>query len=401
MGPWGGKGGGNDGGPWGRPSGGGSGGQGGGGDNRGGGGQNPPPPDIDELIRKSQETFRRMFGAGGNGGNGGGGGFPQFDQQNGKKGLAFMLGAVALVWLASGIYFVKADEQGVVMRFGEYHRTTASGVNYRLPYPIESVLKPRVTAVNKVEVGFRSSGGLRTKNADGSIPEESLMLTGDENIVDVNFEVQWRILKASDFLFNVRNPEETVKAVSESAMREVVGKTPIATILAEGKLQVEQSAKKLIQETLSNYKAGVEIVSVNLLKADPPAQVIDAFRDVQTARADLETERNKAEAYRNDIIPRARGQAEQMLQEAEAYKQEVVARSKGEASRFAAIYNEYKLAKDATKKRMYLETMEEIMQGTSKLIVEEGASKGLTPYMPLDELRPRPPAAATSVEVKP
>lgn len=369
MNPWGGKGG-DGGGPWGKPS----------NSNQGGGQNNPQPPDIDEILRRSQDTFRRVFG-GGNGGGGGG----DFGRGESKRGMIFLIVAGVLVWFASGIYFVKADEQGVVMRFGQYHRTAPSGLNYHLPYPIETALVPKVTAINKVEVGFRSYSSRRGDNA---VEEESLMLTGDENIVDINFEVQWRILNAPDFLFNIRNPEESVKAVSESAMREVVGQSQISTILAEGKLQVEQSTQKLIQEVLNSYNAGIEVVSVNLLKADPPAQVIDSFRDVQTARADMETERNKAEAYRNDILPRARGQAEQLLQEAEAYRQQVIADAKGQASRFASIYQEYKLAKDVTRKRMYIETMEDIMQGMNKVIVDDGA-QNVVPYLPLPEVRNR------------
>lgn len=214
------------------------------------------------------------------------------------------------------------------------------------------------------------------------------MLTGDENIVDINFEVQWKIARAEEFLFNVRNPEETVKAVSESSMREVIGKTEIATVLAEGKLLVEQATKKLIQDTLNSYKAGVEVVSVNLLKVDPPAQVIDAFRDVQTARADLETSRNQAEAYRNDILPKARGEAEKMVLDSEAYKQEVIARARGEAARFASVFGEYRQARDATRKRMYLDTMEEILHGMQKVIIDQKQGSGVVPYLPLPQLKP-------------
>jgi membrane protease subunit HflK len=295
-----------------------------------------------------------------------------------------------LLWLSSGVYLVKADEQGVVMRFGEYTRTTAPGVNYHFPFPIETVETPRVTAVNRVEIGFHSGGGSRSgKTAEASVAEESLMLTGDENIVDIDFEVQWKISKAPDFLFNVRNPEETVKAISESAMREIIGKSKIATVLAEGKLLVEQDTKKLIQETLNSYNAGIEVVSVNLLKADPPTQVIDAFRDVQTARADLETARNQAEAYRNDIIPKARGLAQQMVLEAEGYKQEVMNRSQGEASRFLAVYNEFKQSRDVTKKRMYIEAMEDILQGVNKVIMSGKNANGVVPYLPLPDLKAR------------
>jgi membrane protease subunit HflK len=359
----------NNQGPWGRPPA-----SGGGGGNRGSGGGSPQKPDLEEVLRRSQEKLKEMF--------------PDDGSSNGKV-FSLIAIVIALLWLSSGIYFVKADEEGVVLRFGEYHRKTASGLNYHLPYPFESVITPRVTAINRVEIGFHSSGATRSgKTAESSIPQEGLMLTGDENIIDVNFEVQWKISDAPNFLFNVRNPEDTVKAISESAMREIIGKNHIATVLAEGKLQVEVGTKKLIQETLDSYNSGIEVITVNLLKADPPAQVIDAFRDVQTARADLETSRNQAEAYRNDIIPKARGQAQQMILEAEGYKQEVIARAEGEASRFLAIYNEFKQARDVTKKRMYLETMEEILQGMNKIIIEGKNSQGVQPYLPLPELKP-------------
>lgn len=217
------------------------------------------------------------------------------------------------------------------------------------------------------------------------------MLTGDENIVDVNFEVQWKIAKAEDFLFNVRNPEFTVKAVAESAMREVVGRTAITTVMSEGKLGTEQAAiefasKKLLQDTLDAYRAGVEVVAVNLLKVDPPAQVIEAFRDVQSARLDMETTRNQAEAYRQDILPRARGEAQKMVLDAEAYKQEVVSRARGEASRFAAVYGEYRQARDVTRKRIYMETMEDILHGMQKVVLDN--KQGALPYLPLNALKP-------------
>lgn len=360
--------------PWGRPTGG----NGGGSEPPRGSGVPPETPDFEEWVRGAHQQFRTMFGGSGSNMPG---------QEDGYKGLIAILVVIFLLWLASGIYFVKADEQGVVLRFGEYNRTTASGLNYHLPYPFESVETPRVTAINRVEIGFRSG----SRNSKNSMPigEESLMLTGDENIVDVDFEVQWKISDAPAYLFNVRDPEEAVKAVGESAMREVMGQAHIATVLAEGKLQVEQDAKKLIQHTLDDYKSGIEIVAVNLMRADPPAQVIDSFRDVQTARADLETSRNQAEAYRNDILPKARGAAQQMILEAEGYKQEVIARAQGEASRFSAVYNEFKVAKDITRKRMYLEAMEEIMQGMSKVIVEGRGAQGVVPYLPLPELKAR------------
>ncbi len=352
-------------GPWGAPPG-----NNNNGGNKGGNDGKPPSggPDFDDMIRRATDHLRNFMP--GNGSEGG-------------KGAMLIGAVVVLLWLSSGIYFVKADEQGVVTRFGAYHTTSGAGLNYHLPYPIEEVETPRVTSINHVEIGFHS--GSRAKTNEAAVNEESLMLTGDENILDIDFEVQWKISSAPDFIFNVRNPEETVKTVSESAMREVIGKSEIATVLAEGKLQVAQDTKKLIQDVLNSYKAGIEVVSVNLLKADPPAEVLDAQRDVQTAIADMETARNQAGAYHNDIVPRARGEAQKIVLDAEAYKQEVIARSQGEASRFLAVYGQYKQAKDVTRKRMYLETMEEILQGMTKVVVD--SKGGVVPYLPLPELK--------------
>lgn len=365
----------NSGGPWGRPTG--SGGTGGNHNNgnRPSGGDTPPQgPDFDEFLRRGQEKLRKFTGGG----------------NEGSKGAALALAVVAVLWFSSGIYFVKADEQGVVTRFGEFTRTTPPGMHYHLPYPIETVLLPRVTAVNHEEIGFRSGGtGRAGRVADIPLSEESLMLTGDENILDIDFEVQWKISSAPDFLFNIRNPEETVKAVAESAMREVIGKSKIANVLAEGKLQVAQDTRKLMQDTLNAYNAGIDVITVNLLKADPPAEVLDAQRDVQTALADAETARNQAEAYHNDIVPKARGEAQKLVLDAEAYKQEVIARAQGEASRFSAVYAEYKQAKDVTKKRMYLETMENVLQGMNKVIIEGKGSNAVQPYLPLTDLKPK------------
>ncbi len=360
-------------GPWGRPP------SGGGGNGGGRGGKPQPPPnspDLDEILKKSQDQFRRMLGGDG----------------DGKRGLAVIAAVVLAIWAGSGIYLVKADEQGVEMRFGKFNAVTSPGIHYHLPWPVESVVTPKVTTVNRIEIGFRSGFGARNNRGDASVAEESLMLSGDENIVDVNFEVQWKIAKAEDFLFNVRAPEEAVRAVAESAMREVIGRTEITKVLAEGKLGTEQAAmeisvKKLVQGTLDAYKSGVEIVSINLMKVEPPSQVTDAFRDVQNAKTDMITATNQAEAYRNDIIPRARGEAQKMILDAEAYKQEVLARAKGEASRFAAVYKEYREAKDVTKKRMYLETMEEILPGMNKMVVDNKGG-GVVPYLPLGELKP-------------
>ena len=369
-GPWGGGGGG---GPWGGGGGGGPWGGGGGGGNQGGGGwgggRGPggaQPPNIEEAVRRLQDWLRRrMPGGGGVGGRGG------------RIGILLVVVVLLAVWVLSGFYRVQTDEQGVVLRFGERVGTTTPGLNYHLPYPIETVETPKVTRVNRVEVGFRSA-------------EEALMLTGDENIVDINFVVFWIIKDAGDYLFNVREPERSVKAASESVMREIVGQTPIAAALAEGRGQIEDKVKAGVQGILDNYRTGIEITNVQLLKADPPNQVVDAFRDVQRARADQERLRNEAEAYANDIIPRARGEAERLVQEAEAYKQEVVARSEGDAQRFTQVYTAFRAAKDVTTKRIYLETMEEIFANAEKYVIDQGGgASGVVPYLPLPEVQRR------------
>ncbi|MGE0714569.1 MAG: FtsH protease activity modulator HflK [Alphaproteobacteria bacterium] len=355
-GPWGGGGQG----PWGRgPSGG------------GGGGGGIQPPNLEDLIRQGQDRFRRLMP----------GGF------GGARGLAIVVGVLILIWLASGFYRVLPDEQGVVMRFGEFVKTTQPGLNYHLPTPIESVLTPKVTRVNRVEIGFRAAETTRG-GAVRQIPEESLMLTGDENIVDINFTVFWVIRNAGEFLFNVRAPEQTVKAAAESAVRESIGQIPIALALAEGRRDIEQNTLRLLQEILNSYGAGILVTQVQLQKVDPPGPVIDAFRDVQRARADQERLRNEAETYRNDIIPRARGEAERLVQEGEAYKQEVVARSQGDAQRFLSVYETYRVAPDVTRERIYLETIEDVLRGVNKVLIDK-SGQGVVPYLPLSEIGKR------------
>ncbi|MGE0725421.1 MAG: FtsH protease activity modulator HflK [Alphaproteobacteria bacterium] len=357
-GPWGGGGGQ---GPWGRgPSGGG-----------GGGGQGP---NLEDLIRQGQDRFKRMIP----GGFGSG------------RGVLIAVGVLVLIWLASGFYRVLPDEQGVVLRFGEFVKTTQPGLNYHLPTPIETVLTPKVTRVNRVEVGFRAGEGTRGAGSPRQIGEESLMLTGDENIVDINFTVFWVIRNAGEFLFNVRAAEQTVKAAAESAMRESIGQVQIALALAEGRRDIEQNTLRLLQQILDSYGAGILVTQVQLQKVDPPGPVIDAFRDVQRARADQERLRNEAEAYRNDIIPRSRGEAERLVQEAEAYKQEVVARSQGDAERFVSVYNAYRAAPEVTTQRIYLETIEDVLRNVNKVLIDKsGGGSGVVPYLPLPELQRR------------
>lgn len=362
--PWGtprpGGSGGGPGGPWGTPP------QGGPGGNRGG------PPDLDDLIRQAQEAVRRFLPRGGSGG-----GF-------GTKGIVLLAVLVIGVWAASGFYRVQPDEQGVVMRFGAFSRTTPPGLNYHLPWPVEAVSTPRITRINRVDVGFRANPDQIAPRPVPSrdVLEESLMLTGDENIIDIDFAVFWRIRDAAEFLFNTRNPESTVKSVAESTMREMIGRTPIQPALTEARAQIEAEVLSTTQAIMDQYKSGIEITQVQLQKVDPPATVIDAFRDVQRANADRERVRNEAESYRNDIIPRARGEAERLVQEAQGVRESTIARSGGEAARFLSVLGAYELAKDVTVRRMYLETMEEILRRNPKTIVDDRLT-GIVPFLQL------------------
>ena len=351
--------------PWGSPPGGGSG--------NGSGRRGPTPPNIDELIKNLQDKINKFLPGGASGGG---------------KPIIFGLTILVIVWALSGLYRVLPDEQGVVLRFGKFVSTTQPGLNYHIPFPVESVLTPKVTKVNRIDIGFRSERDTGfTSGVVADVPEESLMLTGDENIVNIDFSVFWVIKDAGNFLFKIQDPEGTVKAAAETAMREVIARSNIQPILTEGRSQIEIDASEIIQEILDEYQSGIQITQVQTQKADPPDQVIDAFRDVQAARADMERSKNEAEAYANDVIPRARGEAEKILQAAEAYKKEVVAKAEGEASRFTAIFNEYKNAKQVTQERMYLETMEKVLADIDKVIIEKNAGSGVVPYLPLPELK--------------
>ena len=301
-----------------------------------------------------------------------------------KRNVLFACLIFFILWLLTGFYKVNANEQGVVLRFGEWVRTTSPGLHYHLPYPIEIAKTPKVTKVNKTEIGFRVIG-----TSQRMLLEESLMLTGDENIVDINFSVFWIIDDAGKFLFKLRNPEKSVKSVSESVMREVIGITPIVDALAAGRQEIETKSLSKIQIVLDNYESGVKITQLQLQKVDPPDQVIDSFRDVQRARADKEKVINEAIAYKNDLIPRARGEAEQILQEAEAYKREIVARSEGDADRFNSVLKAYKNNEDVTRNRIYLETLEKIFQNATKVIIDTKQGSGVLPYLPLPEIQKR------------
>jgi membrane protease subunit HflK len=338
----------------------------------------PTPPDLEELLRRSQDKLKTVL-PGGN---------------LGAKGFALIALAALAIWGFSGFFRVEPDELGVVLRFGKYVRDAKPGLNYHLPYPVESVLTPKVTRVNRIDVGMRLVEDLRRGTTMRNVPEESLMLTGDENIVDVDFSVFWLVKPngASEYLFNIQNPEGTVKAVAESAMREVIGRAQIQPILTGARQVTEGEVHDLMQKTLDHYGAGIQITQVQLQKVDPPAQVIDAFREVQAARIDAERAQNEAQTYANRRIPEARGQAAQITQAAEAYREQTVAEATGQTSRFVKVYDEYKKAPEVTRQRLYLETMERVLGGTEKFILDSGSTgsgSGVVPYLPLNELTRR------------
>jgi membrane protease subunit HflK len=367
--------------PWSNQSGGG--GNGGGGWKGGGGGGGPwgqgpgnQPPDLEEMLKRSQDRMKQVMH---------GGGVP--------GPLAFLAAAAAAAVVAWYAFFfrVDPDELGVVMRFGEFVRQEPPGLHFRLPYPIEEVVKPKVTRQNIIEIGMRSANFERGFGGAGvqDVKEESLMLTGDENTVDIDFVVYWRIKNAEEYLFNIQNPDNTVKEVAESAMREIVGQSNIQPILTEARAKTETAVLDLIQRTLDSYKAGIQIDQVTLQKVDPPSDVIDAFRDVQAARADKERLQNEAFAYANKAVPEARGEAERILQAAEGFKQGTVAEAQGQTARFLQVYEEYKKAPDVTRKRIFLETMERVLGDTDKIIIDSKNGQGVVPYLPLDQLQRR------------
>jgi modulator of FtsH protease HflK len=392
--------------PWGSPGDDRRGGSGGG----GGRGQRPPPggggpwgggpggpfggrpggpggqiPDLDQLIARLQAYVRSMLGGGGPRG-----------RFTGGRGLALIAIGVIAVWLASGIYRVQADEQGVVLRFGAFNRAALPGLNYHLPWPIESVETPAVTRINRIEIGYRSPPAGRidaASQATRNVLEESLMLTGDENIIDIDFSVFWRINSAVDYLFNIRTPPAVVKAVAESSMREVIGRVPIQPALTELRAQIETDVLRQTQEILNNYKAGVEITQVQLQKVDPPSEVVESFVDVQRANTDAERLRNEAEGYRNDIVPRARGDAARIIAEGQGSRQASIARATGETQRFLSVLAAYQTARDVTLQRMYVETMQDILTHSPSLVVDDKL-KGLVPFLPLNLPNPTPPKPA-------
>ena len=363
------------GGPWGGSGGGGSdgGGQGPWGGDGGQSGQQPP--DIEEMLRRGQDKFKKFIPSG----------------VGGPKRIILLVLAAIVIWLGTGFYRVQPSEQGVELLFGKFVQMTTPGLNYWFPGPIGQVFTPDVTNTNITSVGFRrvGSGGSRATNVR-DVPEESLMLTGDQNIIDIDYQVQWRIKNAAEFLFNIRNPEETVKLASESAIREIVGQTTLEDALAKQRQQVESETHEVLQKILDSYGAGVFIDSVKMQKVEPPKQVIDAFNDVQRAKQDRERQQNEAQAYANDIIPKAKGESAKMVQEATAYKEKLMREAEGEAKRFLSVYEAYKGGNKVTRSRLYLERMQQVLQDSEKVIIDKGqGGTGVIPYLPLPEIKKR------------
>ncbi len=375
-GPWGGGGGGKDGGddgrgPWGNGGGKDRGNRGQGEGPKGGGGQ---VPDIDDIMRKGQEQLKVLMGGRGGGGGGGGGPTPQ---GIGRGGLILGLLAAVGLWAFSSFYTVKPEEKSVELFLGSFSSIGEPGLNFA-PWPLVTYEKLAVTRENSEVIGVGRG-------------DEGLMLTGDENIIDIDFEVVWNISNPAEFLFNLADPRETIEAVSQSAMREVIGRSQLAPILNRDRGVISEEVESLIQQTLDTYQSGVNIVRLNFDKADPPREVIEAFLDVQRAEQDRNTLQNRADAYANQKLAEARGRSAELLEQAEAYRAQTVNEATGEASRFIAVYDEYAKAEDVTRKRLYLETIERVLGNVDKIIIDEGATggggQGVVPYLPLNELR--------------
>lgn len=348
--------------------------------NRGTGRQ--APPDLDEVVRRLRERFAGMFGGGVGGSDRGGPGFN-------KKALGGLLSIIFLLWLGSGLYMVAADEEAVVLRFGKHVATEGPGLKWHIPYPVETIEKVPVTRIQRLEIGFR-------RFPDGTIRKrtnESLMLTKDENIVDLAFIVQFKVKSIENYLFNIDNGMKTVRDAAESAIREVIGRTLIDDVLTTKKADVEVETQTLIQSILDDYASGISVTTVKLQDVQPPAQVIKEFKDVASAREDRERAKNEAQAYANDVIPKARGEAKKMVLEAQGYEKEVIERSKGEAKRFESLLAAYRKAPEVTRKRLYLESMEKILADVDKVIIDASLAGKVLPYLPLDR-------ASGKVEVK-
>ena len=369
-------------GPWGQPP------RGGNGDgNRGGRGGGGEPPDLEDLLQASRQRLRRAFPRGRGGRGGAGGGVPI------NKGMLGLVGAGLLgLWIFSGVYQVEANELAVVTTFGKFETVNGPGLHWRIPQPFQNHIKKPVLELQPIQIpaADRRTAGL----------SEGLMLTGDKNIVDVAFNVQWRIKSSAiaeegqdmpgvaQFIFNIDGPEALVRMVGEAAMREVVGRNTLDFVQTEGRLQVQQETQALMQASLDEYLSGIQIEEVLLSEAEPPTEEVnEAFRDVQAAEQNQATVIQQARQYTNQKVPEARGQAQRILEEARAYSARVTAEARGQAQRFENIYDEYAKAPDVTRQRMYLETVEDVLGGMDKIIIDEEAGSGVVPYLPLNEVR--------------
>ena len=352
----------NDNNPWGS----------GGGNNPWGGGNSNNNMDFEDSLKKAKERFGKI-------------------KIGGPRNISILVIVAALIWLASGFYRVEPDEQGIELLFGKWNgSTTEPGLHYFFPRPIGQTVTPKVEVIRKINVGFRSASDLgfgSNSNAERKVIEESLMLTGDQNISDVRFTVLYKIKDAGNFLFKLRNPETTVKDMSESVMREVVGQRDLQFLLTEGRQEVEQVVRNGLQEVLDGYESGILIQSVQLQSVDPPSQVIDAFDEVQRARQDKERLVNEANTYLNRIVPNARGEAAKLIESAKAYKEQAVKQAEGVAQNFIDVYNSYKDAKEVTRRRIYLETLREVLEGKNKIILDDAGGQGVVPYLPLNEIK--------------
>lgn len=336
------------------------------------GGGGPDQPDLDGMLRKAQASMKDMMPG---------------DFGNGKL-IGFGLVALTGLWLASGFFIVQPGEQAVIQRFGKWTKTqTEAGLGYHFPAPVETVTKVNVAELRTMSIGFVQSATRGSSAQAQDLPEESLMLTSDRNIVDLDLVIQWDLKSAEDFIFNIQDPENTVKKVAESAIREVVGQTNMFSIITTQRETVAQKAKTIIQANLDEYKAGVNVRQVLIQQAEVHPEVQSAFQDVQSAKQDAEDVQNRAQAYREDIIPRARGEAIRMIQEAQAYKQSQVAKATGDAERFNAVYQAYLSGEDVTKQRIYIETMENVLQNATKIILDDNGKQGVVPYLPLNDLK--------------
>lgn len=369
--------------PWGKP----------GNDDRGawggGGGQRPPggggnePPDIDEMLRRAQANFRSVMPG----------------ELNSFSIIGIILAAVVALWLASGFFIVNPGDNVVIQRFGAWSRTAdKEGLGYHFPAPIETAETVKVNELRSMNIGFTEAYDRTGERGQRDLPEESLMLTADRNIVDLNIVLQWSIKSAEDFVFNIEDQENTIKQVAQSAIRDIVGQTEMFPIITNKREEVAAKTKAIIQQNLDEYRSGVTISQVLIKKAEVHPDVQDAFQDVQSAKQDAEDVQNRAEAYREDILPKARGLATQMNREAEGYKQSVIAKANGDADRFNSVYAAYLGGKDVTKERIYIETMEEVLKNAQKIILDKDGGSGVVPYLPLNELNKSSVRAAPKPE---